>query len=97
MLISKINEEVDMPPRGKHMHASPQRDSRGDTPVLGEQAYTVEEALHILNMGRTTLYAEARSRRITLRKRGGRTLLLRSDIESYLASLPSLTFEGTEG
>ena len=57
-------------------------------------AYTVEEALNLLSIGRNKLYAEAKAGRLKLRKSGRRTLVLADDLRAYIASLPLLAFNG---
>jgi excisionase family DNA binding protein len=56
-------------------------------------AYTVEEALSLLSIGRNKLYAEARAGRLKLRKSGRRTLVLAEDLKAYLSALPLITFD----
>jgi hypothetical protein len=40
-------------------------------------------------IGRTKLYAEVKAGRITLRKIGAKTIILRRDAEAWLSSLPA--------
>lgn len=61
-------------------------------PREDRMAYSVEEALSLLSIGRNKLYAEAKAGRLKLRKSGKRTLILATDLREYLASLPVLTF-----
>ena len=53
-------------------------------------AMTVREFCKWASVGKTTLYSQAKSGRITLRKIGGRTLILRSDAEAWLRALPTV-------
>jgi excisionase family DNA binding protein len=56
-------------------------------------AYSVEEALSLLSIGRNKLYAEAKAGRLKLRKSGRRTLVLADDLRAYISSLPLLSFD----
>jgi excisionase family DNA binding protein len=49
---------------------------------------TVSEFCSWARIGRTKLYAEVKDGRITLRKIGSKTIILRSDAEAWLHSLP---------
>jgi hypothetical protein len=51
-------------------------------------AYTVKEAIDRLPFGRNKFYDEANAGRIKLRKCGHKTLVLASDLNNYLESLP---------
>jgi excisionase family DNA binding protein len=52
-------------------------------------AFSVAEAAAAMKIGRAWLYQLLASGRIPARKLGRRTIILRADIESFLASLPS--------
>jgi excisionase family DNA binding protein len=56
-------------------------------------AYSVEEALSLLSIGRNKLYAEAKAGRLKLRKSGRRTLVLADDLRAYISSLSLLAFD----
>lgn len=47
-------------------------------------AYTVEEARTASGIGRTTLYEAAKAGRLRMTKVGGRTLILREDLQRFL-------------
>jgi len=51
-------------------------------------AFTVDEFLSWARIGRTKLYQEIKEGRITPRKLGRKTLILRSDAEAWLNNLP---------
>jgi excisionase family DNA binding protein len=51
-------------------------------------AHSVEEAATRANCGRTTVYAAIKSRALTARKIGRRTIILDEDLRGWLASLP---------
>ena len=55
-------------------------------------AYTVEEALTLLSIGRNKFYAEAKAGRLKLRKSGRRTLVLAEDLRDYISALPLIAF-----
>lgn len=52
---------------------------------------SVSEFCHWASMGRTKMYAEVNAGRITPRKIGTKTVILRSDAEAWLLSLPTTT------
>jgi hypothetical protein len=54
-------------------------------------AMTVSEFCRWACLGRTKFYAEAKAGRLTLRKIGTKTVILRSDAEGWLRSLPTAT------
>ncbi|GLI94297.1 helix-turn-helix domain-containing protein [Methylocystis echinoides] len=51
--------------------------------------FSPRTAAKALGIGVTTLYAEMKAGRIAARKIGRRTIIMRTEIERYLASLPS--------
>ena len=51
-------------------------------------AYTVKEAIDRLPFGRNKFYNEANAGRLKLRKCGHKTLILATDLNDYLESLP---------
>jgi len=51
-------------------------------------AFTVDEFLTWARIGRTKLYQEIKEGRITPRKLGRKTLILRADAEAWLNNLP---------
>lgn len=53
-------------------------------------AYTINEACKALGIGRTTIYSEIASGRITARKVHNRTIIRAADLEVYVSSLPKL-------
>ncbi len=52
-------------------------------------AFAVTEAARISGLSKSWLYVEMASGRLPFRKAGTRRLILASDLESYLRSLPS--------
>lgn len=68
------------------MHSNSQFDqSVGNT----GGAMTVPEFCHWASIGKTKLYGEVKAGRIVLRKIGAKTVILRSDAEAWLHSLPT--------
>ena len=59
-----------------------------DTPAIDRAAYSVPEALSKLGIGRDKLYKVIREGLLPARKLGRRTLILASDLEAFLQSLP---------
>lgn len=54
----------------------------------GDVAYSIEEACDILNIGKTMIYKELRAGRLKARRCGARRLILASELNRYLLSLP---------
>ena len=52
------------------------------------EAYTPEQAAYILGCGKTTLFRLLREKKIEGRKLGRKTLIIRVELERFLASLP---------
>jgi protein involved in temperature-dependent protein secretion len=66
--------------------------SPGDRPVVDiGGAMTVSEFCRWASFGRTKMYAEVKAGRITPRKIGAKTVILRSDAEAWLRALPTAT------
>lgn len=51
-------------------------------------AYTIADAVRISGSSRTVLYEENQEGRLPFRKLGRRTLVMRSDLEAWLARTP---------
>lgn len=51
-------------------------------------AYSLNEAAKLIGIGKTRLYEEIGSKRLRAVKVGKRTLILSSDIQAWLSSLP---------
>jgi excisionase family DNA binding protein len=54
-----------------------------DNPML-----SVAQAVRILGIGRSTLYTLIKEGRLPVRKLGNRTLIMRVDLEQFIAELP---------
>ena len=50
---------------------------------------TIRQACEMTGLGRSTIYNLFETKRLTKRKLGGRTLILVSDLQALMASLPS--------
>jgi excisionase family DNA binding protein len=53
-------------------------------------AYTISDFIETFRLGRTKVYAEIKAGRLKARKVGKRTLVLKTDAEAWLSSLPVL-------
>lgn len=51
-------------------------------------AYSIADAVRVSGIGRTKLFDEIRTGRLTARKFGSRTLILAEDLKGYLQALP---------
>jgi excisionase family DNA binding protein len=61
-----------------------------NTTNLQAEGLTLAEASAISGIGRTKLYEAIAERRLTARKCGSRTIVLRTDLLRYLTSLPEV-------
>lgn len=50
---------------------------------------SIAQAVRLLGIGRSTLYALIKEGRLPVRKLGKRTLILREDLDRFIASLPT--------
>jgi predicted DNA-binding transcriptional regulator AlpA len=55
-----------------------------------KQAYTVNEVIKEIGIGRSKLYAEIKDGKIIPRKIGKKTIFLAKDVETYLNDLPTI-------
>ena len=55
---------------------------------MPKQAYTVNEIMKEIGIGRSKLYSEIKAGKLTPRKIGKKTIFLAPDVEEYLQSLP---------
>lgn len=56
-------------------------------------AVTIPEAVQLTGISRSTIYEALKRREIAARKCGRRTLLLYTDLEAYVSSLPPFRAE----
>jgi excisionase family DNA binding protein len=56
---------------------------------VSREGLSVTEACEIAGIGRTKLYQAIKERRLKARKLGTRTIILRADLQKFLASLPT--------
>ena len=52
-------------------------------------AYSIQEVCRVTSAGRTSIYAEIKAGRLTARKIGRRTVVLKDDLEAWLARCPT--------
>ena len=52
-------------------------------------AYSVNEAMQAIGVGRTKLYAEINAGKIKTRKLGTKTIIAAKDLNEYIESLPA--------
>jgi hypothetical protein len=72
------------------MHLRPSSSTPIDTTVATSGgAMTVAQFCNWASIGRTKLYAEVKAGRIKLRKIGSKSVVLRSEGEAWLHSLPT--------
>jgi hypothetical protein len=70
------------------MHSSPSSPPIDPPVATSGGAMTVSEFCKWASVGRTKLYAEVKAGRIKLRKIGSKSVVIRSDGEEWLRSLP---------
>lgn len=56
-------------------------------------AYTIEEAVKVSGLGRTSLYHAHWEGRLIFRKNGKRTVVLADDLRKFLSGLPAASIE----
>ena len=57
---------------------------------MEKRALTVDEVADVVPIGRTTLFKEINAGRLRAHKAGRRTLILSTDLDDYLATLPTV-------
>jgi excisionase family DNA binding protein len=57
-------------------------------PTMDRLAFTVAEAAALSSLGQTSLYKAIRQGRLRIRKYGMRTIIMRTDLASFLENLP---------
>lgn len=56
--------------------------------MMHKLAYTVAEVMDLTGIGRSALYKEISAGNLVARKRGSQTLILASELETFLTNLP---------
>ena len=59
-------------------------------PDLQPEGLSIPEACRVAGLGRTKIYQAIADGRLTARKAGKRTLILRADLDRFLKTLPVL-------
>jgi len=57
--------------------------------MLHKQTLSIAEATKVLGVGRSTLYALIKDGRLPVRKLGSRTLVLSTDLATFITALPA--------
>ena len=57
-------------------------------PEIHREGLSISEACRVAGIGRTKIYEAISDGRLKARKLGKRTLVLRADLQSFLANLP---------
>jgi hypothetical protein len=76
------------------LHQCPQQSADEDggismqNPVLEKLAFSVNEVCYVGNFGHSTFYEVVAAGRLVVRKLGRRTIVLREDLDRFLAALP---------
>ena len=77
------------------IHVRPNQ--RGAVPPNGDEqmiieklAYTMPEAVQVSGRSRTSIYGSIKAEKLIARKDGSRTVILASDLRSWLENLPRL-------
>ena len=60
-----------------------------NTNSVERQGLSIAEACEIAGVGKTKLYQAIKERKLRARKLGTRTIILRADLQKFLASLPT--------
>ena len=60
-----------------------------DPSNVQREGLSVADACTIAGIGRTKLYQAIKERKLKARKLGARTIILRTDLQKFLASLPT--------
>jgi excisionase family DNA binding protein len=60
-----------------------------NSPALEPEGLSISQACAIAGIGRSKLYEAIKDHRLVARKIGACTIILRSDLQQFLASLPT--------
>ncbi len=59
-----------------------------DDPKVAPLAYTIDQIVELVPIGRTSIFAEIKSGRLEARKIGKRTIITAQALRTYLENLP---------
>jgi excisionase family DNA binding protein len=59
--------------------------------MLNYATFSIAQAVRFLGIGRSTLYKIIKEGRLPVRKLGRRTLIMRDDLDRFIATLPQTT------
>lgn len=65
-----------------------------ETHEIQREGLSVSEACRVAGIGRTKIYEAISDGRLTARKLGKRTLVLRADLQAFLSNLPTMRTDG---
>lgn len=57
---------------------------------MNKISYSIPEAVRITSLGRSTIYGAMKTGQLKARKCGKRTVILESDLSTFLKALPAL-------
>lgn len=57
--------------------------------LMTKLAATIPQSVEISGLSRSAIYRAAKEGKLTIRKNGGRSLILLSDLQAFLQSLPA--------
>jgi excisionase family DNA binding protein len=67
---------------------------RVEPAIANKKALSIEEALQVVPVGRTALYAALKDGRLVAKKFGRRTIILVEDLDRFLSQLPVVNHSG---
>ena len=83
----RVKNSLTLEPTLHIVHVCPYKQKR--TLKMTKSAYTINEAVNEIGIGRTKLYAEIKDGKIQIRKIGRKSIILADELLKYLNSLPS--------
>jgi hypothetical protein len=87
-----ITDVLRAPFSGSPMKSTPGQQS--SVLEIGDRiAVSIADVVRATGLGRTSIYTAIKSRKLPVRKFGRRTLVLRGDLEAFIASLPTLSVD----
>lgn len=64
-------------------------------PIAFKPVLTTDEAGMLANLGRQAIYDAINAKKLVARKNGARTLILRTDLDAFITTLPRLDEQET--